>query len=204
VVAFDRDSFDLARVIETIATVERGFGVNDEPFVRRLPYPGDREFTLLNAAALAADGVGVAGAVAGRLLHVPPLPEQFAVALSLIDSQPRLRRELELRLGAATTDFALAVANALVLASVQGPLGLVNDAAHRANLLAEGRAQQRVWSRREPALARPGLAGTVDAVAAPPRPSPLGLGPIEKYSDHAALASLGGLAAMVATTRDPL
>ena len=63
--------------------------------------------------------------------------------ISIADSQPRVRRFLENRLGRPATDVTLVTANALSQALGQGPLGLVVDIAHRVGVVGELQARQR-------------------------------------------------------------
>lgn len=78
--------------------------------------------------ALAADAAGLALASVGRLSRWAPLPAELASLVTLVDTQPRLRRRLERLLGQENADLALATANAGALGLTQGYVGLGTDA----------------------------------------------------------------------------
>jgi cation-transporting ATPase I len=166
VVAFDPESTSLDDLVGVVEAVEEAHGVAGDDFpVGRPEAPGDLEPLRRNLTALSADAAGCAVGLAARALRLPALPGEVAAAVSFLDSQPRLRRGLEERLGHASVDLVLALANAAAQAMTQGPLGLVVDGFHRVGLIGEAQACQKAWERREPELL-----GKPHAV--PLRPSP--------------------------------
>ena len=190
-VAFDGEAVDVDDLVETIDEVEEAHDVADERFPAERPeHPGDREALQRNAVAVVADVIGLALSVFGQVLEATPIPAELASIVSLVDSTPRLRRVLEVRLGRPAADFGLAMANAAGQALAQGPTGLVLDIGYRLSLITEARARQAVWVEKEPELSTAGH-GPVAPIERVPRPRPLPGGPIESYTDRASLASLG-------------
>ncbi|ABD09736.1 cation transport ATPase [Frankia casuarinae] len=185
---------------DLVAALGRVEGVALEPkpgAVARFAAPVRR-----TAAALAADGVAFALASAGRLARAVPLPIEIASLVTLVDTQPRLRRWVEQMLGAGRADVVLGLVNAGALALAQGNLGLAVDAGYRMVALGEARARRDAFM-----TARDGLLGHPDWAAAEPvvteRPRPLPDGPVERYADLAVLGGLGGFAAATAATGNP-
>ncbi|HET9691971.1 MAG TPA: HAD-IC family P-type ATPase [Acidimicrobiales bacterium] len=195
---------DWHEVVAALEEVEVAAGVGDARFSYERPeHPGDAEVLRRDLAALVADAAGLGIGVSGRLLRATPLPVEAASLVSLVDNEPRLRQLIDGRLGTPVTDLGLAVLNAVGQGLTQGPLGLITDGVHRANLIREDLARRAGFARAE---ARrwgdgPAASGLAAPIAGPlPRPTPPD-GPVERYSDR---ASIGALAAGVlagATTR---
>jgi cation-transporting ATPase I len=203
VISFDEDEVDLDALVEVIDALERDHGVADRSFDTSRAHPGDTAPLVREALALAADGVAVGLAVAGKLGRLAHLPVEAAAAIPLVQSQPRLRNALEAAIGRTPAGVGLSIANAALQGFAQGPLGLVVDAALRASRLAELTAIHDIWRVREPELLSPGrIRESASALAPAVRPVPLPDGPVEQYADRAGLASLGSLAIAFATTRD--
>ena len=204
VVAFDPDSTELDDLVSVVESVEEAHGVAGEDFpLGRPEAPGDPEPLRRNLTALSADAAGCAIGLMARTLRLPALPGEVAAAVSFLDSQPRVRRALEGRLGHAPVDLALALASAATQALTQGPLGLVVDGCHRAGLIGEIRACQRAWERREPTLQGKPHAVPLRPAPVEPRATALPNGPIERYTDRASLGALGVFGVALAATRDP-
>jgi cation-transporting ATPase I len=197
VVAFDDDVVELDDVISAIVAVRRF--PHDEP-----EHPADPELLRRHVLALGADAAGLGLGLFGRALRSTPLPVELASIVSMIDNQARLRRLLEENLGVPLTDLGLVVANALGQ-GLTGPLGLLVDMAHRANLLAETLDRRQAFSAAEQ---RRGAAGPSRCQVALPlptqeRPVRLPAGPVERYSDRAGVAALGAAAATYFATASP-
>src|SRR5262245_30780677 len=202
VVVFDPASLSADDLIAAVEEVERSHKVHDERFSDR-DHPADAEPILRNIFGLVADIGGLGFATAAQVVHLVPIPAEVPGLVSLVDAQPRVRQLLEHRLGRSVTDFSFATADALAQAIGQGPLGLVVDIAHRTNMLSEQRARRAVWDRREAALVADREAASHDAVKLVPRPVPLPGGPIERYTDLAAVGSLGAFGVVLGVTRNP-
>ena len=184
-VSFDPEAGGVDRLIATIEAVEALHGASDERFPGDRPdHPGDREPIQRQAFAIAADVVGLGFATGVQALRLVRIPSEIPGVVSIADSQPRIRRFLEDRLGRPATDVTLATANALSQALGQGPLGLVVDIAHRVGVVGELQARQSVWERREPEIMQGRHSVNRRALALQPRPVPLPRGPIERHSDR--------------------
>lgn len=74
--------------------------------------------------ALVADAAGLGVASISQALRFMPIPAEIPGVVSLIDSQPRIRRIIEDRLGRPAADMTVAATAALAQALGQGPIGL--------------------------------------------------------------------------------
>ncbi len=204
IAVFDPDSLGADDLIGTIETIEELHGASDERFPHDRPdHPGDSEPIQRNAYAIVADTFGIGVATGMQVLRVVRIPAEIPGVISFADSQPRVRRFLENRLGRPVADVTLVTANALSAAFGQGPLGLVVDIAHRAGIVGELQARRAVWQRREPDLVHGRESVRRSALVFATRPVPLPNGPIERYADRAAIGSLGAVAVALGATRDP-
>jgi cation-transporting P-type ATPase I len=204
VIVFDPEALSADDLIATIETVEDVHGARDERFPHDRPdHPADREPIQRSVFAIVADVAGLGFATAAQTLRFVPIPAEIPGLISLVDSQPRVRRFLENRFGRPVADFTLAGANALAQAVGQGPLGLLVDIAHRTSSVSELQARRAVWDAREPKLVTSRKSVREDALDLEPRPAPLPAGPIERYSDRAAIASLGAFAIALGVSRNP-
>lgn len=202
-VIFDGDAVGVDDLVEVLEGVEEAEDWSHERFPAERPeHPGDSEPLRRNLAALTADVLGLGVSIFGQVLEATPIPAELASLVTLVDSTPRFRRVLEHHLGHALTDVGLAMANALAQALGQGPAGLALDIGNRLSLISEITARNAVWERREPELTQRHH-GPVVPVDTVPRPVPLPPGPIERYTDAASLASLGGFALTWALTASP-
>ncbi|HSS08777.1 MAG TPA: cation-transporting P-type ATPase, partial [Acidimicrobiales bacterium] len=203
IVAFDGDTVGVDDLVNAVEAVEEACQVHKDRFPQGRPeYPGDVEPMRRNLVALGADVIGLGVSGFGQVLQATPIPAEVASIVSMFDSQPRLRQVLEAHLGHPATELGLALANALAQALAQGPLGLIADGTHRANLIGEIHAEQQIWLKREPELfGRPHDRRLVP-VEVGDRPGPLRAGPIETYADRASLASLVAFGVAIAAIRD--
>ena len=202
VVSLGPDGPGTAELVALVDAVETEAGVaTPKRAGRGRDLPGDGGRVAGRALAVGADAVGLSVALAGRALRLPRLPGAVAAGVALVDTQPRLRRFVEDRLGVEAADVALAVTTAAAQALTQGPASLAVDLALRTSLLAEARAGQRAWNRHEGRLAAHATAK--ESYPTERRPRSLPAGPIEKYADAATLAGLGATAAIAALTGRP-
>jgi cation-transporting ATPase I len=204
VVCFDPDAVTAAELVEAIAAVEALHGAAYERFPHHRPdHPADREPIQRHVFGIAADIVGIGVATGVRALRIVRIPAEIPGLVAIADGQPRVKRFVENRLGRPATDVILVSANALSQALGQGPLGLVVDVAHRSGVVGELQARRAVWYRREPEMVQGRHSIHRRAINAPARPVPLPRGPVERYADRAAVASLGGFAVALGVTRNP-
>ena len=204
VVLFDPDTVTIGDLVALIEVIEERHGASDERFPHDRPdHPADKEPIQRQFFAIAADVAGFGFATGVQALRLVPIPSEIPGVISLADSQPRIRRVLENRLGRPATDVTLASANALSQALGQGPIGLIVDIAHRVGVVGELQARNAVWHRREPDIALERASLRHPALPGEPRPVALPAGPIERYSDRAAVGSLGALGITLGVTRNP-
>ncbi|MDQ6697761.1 MAG: HAD-IC family P-type ATPase [Actinomycetota bacterium] len=204
VVAFEHDQVGVDDLVTVVEGVEEAHQVHRERFSFDRPdHPGDREPFARAMTALVADGAGMALGVFGSVLRSTPLPVELASVITLIDSEPRLRRLVENALGPAGADLGLSTINAIAQGFAQGPLGLFVDALYRAGLAAEAHARASSWAKIEPRVHAAPLSGPSHPIEIDDRPVTFPPGPIEQYADRAGVASLVGFGVTLATTRDP-
>ena len=132
------------------------------------------------------------------------IPIELATLVSLVDNEPRLRRVVENvleRVGPPT--ITLATVNAAAQGLAQGPLGLVVDGLQRATTYTESTARRRRWELIESQLHGEPTGRWVDPHDDEPRPVTAPGGPVETFTDRAALASLAGAATAGLTTGNP-
>ena len=151
--------------------------------------PGDDALLMGRMVAAAAATAGLGLSLTGSLLRLPRLPDLVAVPPTLADHLPRLRRELECRLGPEGTDVLFGFVNAAAAALTLSPTAAAAEAATRTMLAAEAWNGRLTWSRHEPGL---GSQPVPDDAASTPRsiPSPPE-GPAERYANRIGLAGIG-------------
>jgi cation-transporting ATPase I len=154
-----------------------------------MDHPGDSEPLSRTVAAATADVLAIGGAMLGHLRGVRPISPEPAALLSLLDAVPEARRVIEQRLGLGTTDLGLSILSATFAGLGQSPLGPMVDLAYRGLRAGEWQARRRTWEEREADLCGASGSARTDVVV-PERVVPLPRGPIERYADAAATASL--------------
>ncbi|MFB4309369.1 HAD-IC family P-type ATPase [Actinomadura sp. GTD37] len=200
-VAYAEHEVDLGTLVAAVQDVEDAHHAVRSPEGAHVRPPDDEMAWTAAASALVADCAGMAGAVAGRLLGLPPAPSPVRAAVSAADSLPPVRAGLHRRLGEPRAEALLGLANAIVQGAGQEVAPLAADAAHRAFQLYEIAARRKAWRLREPQLAAAGRQPQECGVRAE-RPCPLPDGPVEKATNRTALGHLLGGAGVLAATRD--
>lgn len=204
VVLIDPGSVEIDDLIDAIEDVEEAHGTAGERFPHHIPdHPDDLEPVQRRAVAIAADVVGLGVVAAGQTLRLARIPAEVPGLVSLADSQPRIRGALESRLGPPATDVLIAGANATAQALGQGAVGLVVDLAHQSVRVGEQLARRAAWRRHEAELVVGPQSVRHPPRPLPPRPIPMPKGDIERYSDGAAVASLGAVGVSLGLSRDP-
>ncbi|MFI0369060.1 HAD-IC family P-type ATPase [Actinomadura sp. 1N219] len=193
----------LVEVVEDVEEARRvgRFDPRDRDTDAHTRWPDDEMAWAAATSALAADVAGTVGAVAARLLALPPVPSPVRAAVAVADSMPQVRTAVERRLGVLRGDALLGVANAVVQGAGHGVAPPVTDAVHRVFQLHEIGARRAAWRRREPRLAAAGRQPQ-ECGARAERPCPLPDGPVEKAGNRTALGHLLGGAGVLAGTRD--
>ncbi|HSP36554.1 MAG TPA: cation-translocating P-type ATPase [Frankiaceae bacterium] len=198
---FDPGLVTVDEVVAAVTEAETLLGLANEGMPNDLPdHPSDAEPVHLQALAVAANVAGLTAALAGRLPGLPSLPGSAAAAVALFDTQPRLRRTLERRLGAAGADLALGVANAAVLGLSQGTASLAVDTALRVEALLAAKVRRDAFLRCHDDLCAPQRAATRVTPAMAERPLPRPPGPVERLADRAAFGSLLASGALLGLT----
>ncbi|MGN9844015.1 HAD-IC family P-type ATPase [Nonomuraea sp. H19] len=135
---------------------------------------------------LAGTGLAMAGAVA----RIPRLPPTVPTFLALAEHTPRVRRELEERIGKPAVDAVLATSRIVAGTLAMRPISLLIDSVAAAGQYVDTRAGRRAWEWREKEFAAEAGAYRHNRTATLPRPAPLPRGPVEKYADAASAAAL--------------
>lgn len=151
VVAFDDEALGVDDLVGVIEGVERAHEVHGEHF-EGPDNPGDIETLHHSLLALGATVAGFVPAVLGAPLRATRLPGGVAAIVSVLESQPRLRRSLEGRVGRPRADVGLALTLAAAQGLAVGPVGLLVDCAHHAGKVLELSARRAAWERLEPRL----------------------------------------------------
>ncbi|MGV9592200.1 HAD-IC family P-type ATPase [Streptomyces tendae] len=191
----------LTRVDQTDLTASDG-PADDGPaddLVDEPDHPGDPAPVRVAAAALGADVLGIAAAVTGARLRLPPSPRLVTAVATLLRENPAFRAWLRERLGDHRMDVALAAANAAVHGAGQSPTSLVLDGALRVCQLTEAVARGAAFEVVHDQLCVPGR-GSLPAVPAL-RPAPR-TSPAQDYAAHASAGSVAGAAATLLVKHD--
>jgi cation-transporting P-type ATPase I len=203
-IGFDSGRVNVGELLNAVRGSEAASGTWDDEFPWSLPdHPSNGTALSVTYAALAGDVVSFGAGLASRAGRLPPLHPAVRVPLAVIDGYPRLRRQLESRIGPAVTDMLLGVGNAVLFGISEGPARPVVDAAYRVLLAGELRARMKAWAARGPDLVEAANGGS----RSPERP-PLGRpreypdGPVERYVTRAAMGTLPVAAGVLAATRD--
>ncbi|AXL88516.1 ATPase [Streptomyces sp. CB09001] len=171
---------------------------SDDP-VDEPDHPGDPAPVRVAATALGADVLGIAAAVTGARLRLPPSPRLVTAVATLLRENPAFRAWLGERLGEHRMDVALAAANAAVHGAGQSPTSLVLDGALRVCQLTEAVARGAAFEVVHDQLCVPGR-GSLPAVPAL-RPAPR-TSPAQDYAAHASAGSVAGAAATLLVKHD--
>ncbi|WP_239115080.1 cation-translocating P-type ATPase [Planotetraspora kaengkrachanensis] len=153
------------------------------------------------ALSLAGSLLGAGVALAGRATRVWRLPPTVPTFLHLAEHTPRVRRELEHRIGAPGTEVLFATTRLVGQTLGQRPAGLFVDSLAAAGRYAEARAGLGAWARLEEGFATHDGAYAHVRAEKEPRPESLPRGPIERYCEIASPASLAAHGLTLAASR---
>jgi Ca2+-transporting ATPase len=193
----DGISADLAAVV-----AEAEDRARTEPSAsRHRPFnlPGDDEVLVARTLGAAAATVGLGASLTGQALRLPRVPELIAIAPTVADHIPLIRRQLERRLGHDGTDLFFSVANSLAAALTASPTSAAAELATRTMLAAEAWNARLAWRDHEPLLAeacpdgRPPIRGVTEFAE----------GPSEDYASKAGWIGLAAAAAIGVISRSP-
>ncbi len=162
--------------------------------------PGDDALLMARMVAASAATVGLGLSLTGSLMRLPRLPDLVAVPPTLADHLPRLRRELDRRLGPEGTDVLFGFVNAATAALTLSPTAAAAEAATRTMLAAEAWNGRLAWSRHEPGLGSQPLPNDV-ALTPKSTPAPPD-GPAERYANRIGMAGIGAAAVVGLLSRN--
>jgi magnesium-transporting ATPase (P-type) len=199
VVTVDADgpsAADLCRIVADAEQSDRTRAARQHP----ISLPGDDALLMARMVAAAAAVVGLGLSLSGSLLRLPRLPDMVAAPPTLADHLPRVRRELERRLGPEGTDVLFGFVNAATAALTLSPTAAAAEAATRTMLAAEAWNGRLAWDRHESGLASQPVpddaASTPKSIASPPD------GPAERYADRSGLAGMAAGAVLGLLSRN--
>ncbi|MCW2701712.1 MAG: ctpI [Blastococcus sp.] len=203
-VGFDDRRVSVEDVVGVVTAIEKARG-GRQVLPPRQDHPADLEPLLAATLAAAIDAAAVGVAFLGKVLPVPAMTRHVTLIVSLLDSQQRVRDELETRIGPVGTDLLLTGTSALLHSLTQSPSVPAINATAALQQALEIRARRQVWRRREPELCRPEPGHETARTLEPPgpRPGPLPPGPIETYRARLGPTTLGGALALLPLTRRP-
>jgi cation-transporting P-type ATPase I len=199
VVTVDTDGPSAAELCRIVAAAEQRDRTRAAP-QHPVSLPGDDAMLMGRMVAAAAATVGLGLSLTGSLLRLPRLPDLVAVPPTLADHLPRLRRELERRLGPEGTDVLFGFVNATTAALTLSPTAAAAEAATRTMLAAEAWNGRLTWSRHEPGLS--GQPVSDDTASTPRSMSIPPDGPAERYTDRISLAGIGAAAVVGLLSRN--
>ncbi|MFD7061748.1 cation-translocating P-type ATPase, partial [Streptomyces sp. NPDC059906] len=196
------DQADRTGLTDPAKRVDDGLVGDDlvgDDLVDETDHPGDPAPVRVAAAALGADALGIAAAVTGARLRLPPSPRLVTAVATLLRENPAFRAWLRERLGDHRMDVALAAANAAVHGAGQSPTSLVLDGALRVCQLTEAVARGAAFEVVHDRLCVPGRDSlpAAPALRPPPRTSPA-----QDYAAHASAGSVAGAAATLLVKHD--
>ena len=199
VVTVEADGPSSPELCTVVAEAERSAAPpRSRPSVTSMP--GDDAVLIARTAAAAVATASVGLAVTGSVLRLRGLSSAVAVPAALFDQTPRLRREIELRLGADATDLLFAAMNSASAALTASPTAAAAEAVSRAMLAAEAWNARRTWQRHEPGLADDTTPGGAGRLARADTSEPEGSA--DRYANRAGAIGIGAAVALGVITRN--
>jgi cation-transporting ATPase I len=164
-------------------------------------HPGDIEPILRSVVEIAAELIGLG---AGLGLHGSPegtrLGITLAAVLRTLDTLPEIRQRLETVFGTGGVELVLRMLDSVDQALLHGLAGPVVSLVEEALQLRARLQHRRRWELIEAEDGSPGQGAPASPPCLGERPLPLPAGPIERYSEKAAMLSLGGFGFGLAAT----
>lgn len=192
------DEATVSGLLEVVEAVEEAYDTAHGPMPL---HPASAEPAGRAVWAMATQAVALPLAVVGRLTRSSPLPLELASLVTIVETQPRLRRVVGQVVGDRNTAVVLATLNAAAQGSAGGFLGLAVDGVRHALSTAELKAQRAAWTGAEPDLTGTPQLARAELRSPVPRPVPLRPGPVERYADTAAVIAGLTFAGALAVTR---
>ncbi|BBY17296.1 metal cation transporting ATPase H [Mycolicibacterium litorale] len=189
VVTVDDDGPSLPDVLRTVDDAERAVDAGARR-TQPMNLPGDDAVLAARTAGAAFAMAGLGLSVSATVLRLRGLPDVVSAVPTLVDHMPRLRRQVESRLGPDGTDLLFAAAHATMATLAVSPVSAVAEAAQRTMLAAEAWNDRASWRRHEPSLSQHASDDRPPTKrVSPPEGKP------ERYADRAAtVGAAAGLA----------
>ncbi|WP_280314319.1 cation-translocating P-type ATPase [Nocardia abscessus] len=195
VAALAHGAADLPALVAAIESVEADTAVGDLDWSRGCEHPGDREPLLAAGIQVAGDVCAIGLSTVSAVLPLRAPARVLRAAAAFVDTQPRLRKQLEEQLGRTRTDLVLttanAIGNALGNSAAAGTANLVVDAVHRGFTLTESLTRYAQWRNWEAEIDRR-PAEVCEPLTPPTRIVEMPQGPIERVADETAVGALAG------------
>lgn len=200
VVTTDREgtSRDVAAVV---ADAERRALAGRRP-VRQRPHtlPADDAVLVARGISAAAATVGLGLSITGNVMRLPGVPDVLSVLPTVADHVPRLRRQVERRLGREGADLLLSLLNAASAALTVSPTTAAAETAARAMLVVEAWDARQAWRRHESELS----AAPAEDTAPNPGVREFEFGPVERYANRVGWVGLVAATLIGAVSRNPM
>nr|WP_307789346.1 cation-translocating P-type ATPase [Mycolicibacterium baixiangningiae] len=189
VVTVDDDGPSLPELLRTVGDAEQAVDAAARR-TRPMNLPGDDAVLAARTAGAAFSLAGLGLSVTASMMRLRGLPEVVSAVPTLVDHMPRLRRQVEGRLGPDGTDLLFAAAHATMATLTVSPVSAAAEAAQRTMLAAEAWNDRAAWRRHEPALAQHASDDRPPTKrVSPPEGTP------DRYADRAAtVGAVAGLA----------
>ncbi|WP_329425800.1 HAD-IC family P-type ATPase [Streptosporangium sp. NBC_01495] len=130
---------------------------------------------------LGASLVGAGMTFAGRAVHAPPLPPIVPALLGLVESTPRVRDELEHRIGAPATVALFTTANIVTHTLALRRVGMLVQSLTAVGRYIEARDTRRAWEARQHELASGKGSYRHIRTTRKPRPAPMAHSPVDRF-----------------------
>ncbi|MGA5464025.1 cation-translocating P-type ATPase [Mycobacterium sp. NPDC050041] len=153
VVSIDEDGPSLPALLRAVDAAERAADSGTRRS-RPVNLPGDDAVLAARTAGAAVALASLGLSVTGTALRLRGLPDVVSALPTLADHMPRLRKQVEGRLGPDGTDLFFATVHAAAAALAVSPVSAAAESAQRTMLAAEAWNDRLAWRRHEPRLAR--------------------------------------------------
>ncbi|GAA3837920.1 cation-translocating P-type ATPase [Sphaerisporangium flaviroseum] len=196
-VGCDRDAVDVGELLSIVEKFDVAEPDGDGRTARHAVEHHARAIVELGAGLL---GVGVT--LVGQVTHVAKAPAALPALLQLAESTPRVRHELERRLGRPTANMVFAGTRFTAQTLALRPVALFIDSLAAAGRCVEAAAGRHAWRVREEEFAARKGGYRYIRTAVTPRPVPLPYGPIERYADTLSVGALASYGLTSAVSSD--
>ncbi|WP_436760383.1 HAD-IC family P-type ATPase [Streptosporangium sp. V21-05] len=153
---------------------------------------------------LGASLIGAGMAFAGRAVHAPPISPVVPALLGVAESTPRVRHELERRIGGPATVALFATANIVTQTLALRRLETLVQSVTATDRYLEARETRRAWEAHQHDLASRKGSYRHTRAARKPRPAPMAHSPVERFERVGVPAAMGaaGLTYLLSGNRE--